>query len=710
MKLKFILKLGAISSLAVPLVTAVSANEENNANNSTNSGENTNNNTTNATNENNNVATNSGTTDNSGTNNNTNNNTNTNNSETNNSQGENNTQPPTDFNKVKELQKTNVEGRLPQIIDSIIEKITQESKEIERINQTEPSVENLSRLAYEKNVINYLKNNKDQIVADPANKLNVIFPYILSNTEYKNANITYDEENYTPVIVRDESPYNYSKVPDTDVSGNVQVDNETGTVKNTYDEKTILNTTNSYLDSLSSEWQDIFLNKDDFPKYNKDEKVFNVKDNGDLELVLPQGYNSWNDYIAEKISKRSLKFDLKQNQEFNANQKDPVVIPPVTEVEPTEEDPGIQLNVRSENIPRLSPIISADYLTYNNQGIINLFNSNQETFNKSIVFFSNPILTVIDYKVVSLKEENGKLIATVHIVNKLNNDSATYEKEVIRYKDWNYVMSIRIVNEAIAHAMSLYYNALGLDSNLNLNKLGNPKLSQAVFNQIFTAIQTINSNDFVTITKHFINMLKNQTVGVSNNNSNNPLVTVENKVLSDMIKDTFTLSIHNQTISRYTYFKYLSATYKNLYSAFTKKVTSDNKEIVDKNFKSFGFNIDKVNDAVNQLLYLILGLDKIDQSDNFNFTHFSEYTNQLAKVQKQFLNLAILTQDKEIDKNTEAEAKPFREAYQSLILSAQSDVETTNNAILIAMGSILGVILVASIALGALSIMKKKKN
>lgn len=44
--------------------------------------------------------------------------------------------------------------------------------------------------------------------------------------------------------------------------------------------------------------------------------------------------------------------------------------------------------------------------------------------------------------------------------------------------------------------MQYYYNALNIKADLDLSVLGNRNLSIAVFNQIFLAIQTINSSQF----------------------------------------------------------------------------------------------------------------------------------------------------------------------------------------------------------------------
>ncbi|TNK91096.1 hypothetical protein C4M96_04560, partial [Mycoplasmopsis pullorum] len=127
--------------------------------------------------------------------------------------------------------------------------------------------------------------------------------------------------------------------------------------------------------------------------------------------------------------------------------------------------------------------------------LINLLNTNSTIFNQDAIFFFNPILQNISYRVIELREDqNGNLLAKIQLTNNTNNTQTTYERTVTKYNDSKYVQSLEVASNAINQMMQYYYNALNIKADLDLSVLGNRNLSIAVFNQIFLAIQTINSS------------------------------------------------------------------------------------------------------------------------------------------------------------------------------------------------------------------------
>lgn len=259
--------------------------------------------------------------------------------------------------------------------------------------------------------------------------------------------------------------------------------------------------------------------------------------------------------------------------------------------------------------------------------------------------------------------------------------------------------------------MQYYYNALNIKADLDLSVLGNRNLSIAVFNQIFLAIQTINSSQFKILQDALIQDQKNNTTIKANNETFTNELTNEN--LISLMADLFTNSIHNQTISRLSYFSYLTSTYREIYNNYLKQLKDVQlNELITKNFALLNLNIENLNKAINSLPLLILDLDRINSENNFDQEQFKAFNTKLALLQQQFLNLAVLTQNKTLDQdNLEQESSQYLKAYNDLIIKQNLTSNATSTTTLITLGVVIAVLIVSVITLSIMnSTTKKQKN
>ncbi|TNK89946.1 hypothetical protein C4M96_04945, partial [Mycoplasmopsis pullorum] len=95
---------------------------------------------------------------------------------------------------------------------------------------------------------------------------------------------------------------------------------------------------------------------------------------------------------------------------------------------------------------------------------------------------------------------------------------------------------------------------------------------------------------------------------------------------------------------------------------------------ITKNFALLNLNIENLNKAINSLPLLILDLDHINSENNFDQEQFKAFNTKLALLQQQFLNLAVLTQNKTLDQdNLEQESSQYLKAYNDLIIKQNLD-------------------------------------
>ncbi|MFV9451408.1 MSC_0620 family F1-like ATPase-associated subunit [Mycoplasma sp. 4463] len=609
-------------------------------------------------------------------------------------------EPVANFPETKEMQKNIFNEKLPLVLEEFIKKLELEVADYEKQNLAEPNIEHLKRITYYKKFVNYLKTQKDQIVSNPIeNGFNIIFPNLLTNETYKLGDITYFKNDFGPVMIGEAAPDNYEKVSAIDTEGTVAIPEEAKLINNQLTQSAILNQINSYIESLSSSWRDILLEKEDFPKYAKDEEVFKVlDDNAKLDLNVPKGVDSWDAYFLSVLNKRTMKFDIEKNKEFN-EVEEPTL--PILPEEKIEEDP-IVVSVAEENVPRLSPILTGDYINTSNSELISLVNSQNAKFNNEAVFFFNPLLKLLKYNVTGLREEGGKLIASITLTNTSDEKQTSYEREVTRYSDAQYAQSMQVVNNAIESSMLGYYDALGITKDLVFEKLGNRRLQEIVFDQIFVAVKIINNQQFSNIINDAVEYYKDVTF----KNDKGDLI---NLSLSEDSKDAFTNSIHAQTIKGRTYFNLLTTAYKDLYSEFSKQISvPEIKSVIEANLNSFNFTFSDVNEALSTLRDLILDLDRIEQVSTFKNQQFQTFNVKLEQVQKQFINLGIVTQNKNITNESENIRAQYQKAYNELILKENLQSTKNTNIVLITIGTLITLLLIGTIIISTLN--KKKAN
>lgn len=176
--------------------------------------------------------------------------------------------------------------------------------------------------------------------------------------------------------------------------------------------------------------------------------------------------------------------------------------------------------------------------------------------------------------------------------------------------------------------------------------------------------------------------------------------------------DLFTNSIHNQTISRLSYFSYLTSTYREIYNNYLKQLKDVQlNELITKNFALLNLNIENLNKAINSLPLLILDLDRINSENNFDQEQFKAFNTKLALLQQQFLNLAVLTQNKTLDQdNLEQESSQYLKAYNDLIIKQNLTSNATSTTTLITLGVVIAVLIVSLITLSIMNSTTKKQK
>lgn len=624
--------------------------------------------------------------------------------------GDNTNQPPEgeqpaqekpNYDELKSKQDETIKKSLETAIDGVVEAIDKEIKKENDIAKLPLSNEFLIKTAYYKKVVNYLKSNKEKILQNPYEYgLNVIFPKLLTEKNYFVASASLLDEYFSPVMVGEGSNLNYEVINKYE---NHKIENlEKDKVENEVGKEAIDGATKSYFESILSEFDRIFINADDLPKYSEDSKILNLQENSQYDIVLPENYESWDQYINKQIDKRFTLFDLKQNELFNKkDEEQPQPIPPKPPlIIPDEIVDAKEVEPQVENIPRLAPILTWNLIGKSKGEIIGAFNNNQELFNTHNAFFYNPLLTSFDYKITNLEEKGEQLIARINLSYKNDPSNSTeYEIEVKLPMDADEIKGKKVAIEALKNTFKLFYDALNLGENLEFENLGNPLISKAVFNQVFTGINLINENNFISLLNNIINENKSTT------SFNEEKQQLNNPDLSKNASEFFVKSLNNQTINNLNYFYYLSASYSQLLKKYVN-YAKENKTIILDNLKKLNLDSLNIDIAFNVLANYIAKLEKSALGPNFNFGTYKNYVMNLKVVQDQLVSLSVLTSNKELDTENQEETNKYKEAYNKLILNEPENTQE-NNVMYVVIGVIAGLVL---LGLGVNIVQNIKKN
>lgn len=244
---------------------------------------------------------------------------------------------------------------------------------------------NLAKLIYYENLINYFNSIKSDIATEYNNKYgwNIIFPFVFTkNKQTKTGTVQYNGKTFKTVSIGRTAPTDY--LPIVGDPENITYPEDSKLEINDKDSEGIIKILTKYFQQMLEQAQEIFLNPEDIPKYNKDTKlspsVIENKD-GKKEVVFkadpPSGYSSWEDYIRSKIIPRINEYDLSQNQEqTEQDQKElpPIAVPPdidnlpidqitvptpeVDDISPGPVKQAAILNTSVENVTQIVPLLN----------------------------------------------------------------------------------------------------------------------------------------------------------------------------------------------------------------------------------------------------------------------------------------------------------------------------------------------------------------
>lgn len=323
-----------------------------------------------------------------------------------------------------------VENSLNSFKDQITKTLENESLDN---NQKYNSIFYLQEIQkYFENKIKETNNYKDPTKLG----FHVIAPYLIAKfKKLKSGKVTYNGETYDNVVWAEQDKYNYSPF--------VENKEQTGEYENDYgEEERFSKFVNGYFETLSKEISEIILNEEDQPKLDVDYKITpKIDDKGRFYLEnsgpTDSNYKNWQDWIQKKIEKRFVAFDLKQAQKIideenpEELQQDPLeVIPGETDLsDPAGETSKIPESFNTKDLRNQKPWLTPEYVNKSNDEIIAAFNN--ESTKNDVFFFKNAAQSRINLKVTNLKEENGKLLASVELVDKIKSkptDNPSVEK------------------------------------------------------------------------------------------------------------------------------------------------------------------------------------------------------------------------------------------------------------------------------------------
>lgn len=593
-------------------------------------------------------------------------------------------QTPPDLNKVKQKQTQLIKDEFLKSLNKVQSDLINAINKINDLSPKPLSNELLVKQAYYKKVINYLDSNKDKIVENPsAYGFDFIFPSLLTSQDFYFGDIKYNNEDFTNLMIGKIAQNDYKITIPLHEGNEIKIENKELS-KNSISEDAILKTTQTYIENLAGEVEKIFVNSDDVPKLETDTE-FQLQDNSQYDLKVPNNYDTWDAYIKDKIQKRFLAYDLEQNQQFNEPEDQPqdptVPIQPVI-LDEDEVDP-LPFEVNLENVPRLSPTLNFDIQNLSNQEVVNLFKANEQVFNKKNIWWANPILSSFEYKITDLKVVNNTLTASVSLVETTNPSNSTqYEIAVQKYASQQENASYKLAFENFKKQYQMLLQAVGISDKLDYAASGNSKIAQSLFNQTFLAVKLIND-------KHFLEMLskvigsyeKNTKITLNNDTLEND---VKNDSLSQESKEFLTSSLTVQEINQYKFYNYLATQYENLYTDLLNQ-NAKNTQVIEQNFKLLNLDENRLKSAFKTLNTKIRKFKTIATENNLSFADYQQYTLELKDIHTSMLTIGTLTKNAPLQDSQSDEAKLFLESYNKLELNAPKTLNA-NDFIVIAFG------------------------
>ncbi|WGI37005.1 MSC_0620 family F1-like ATPase-associated subunit [Mesomycoplasma lagogenitalium] len=608
-------------------------------------------------------------------------------------------------------------------INDVLAKLEEEKLKLKNNNELEFKTK-LEKNYYLEILSNYLKTNKEKIIANPnAYNFNVIFPNVFSLKEnYKKGKVVFQNKEYNDVIF-DENDQLTNYLPLLGDGGRQEVSSEE---KNVFTKSEIETFISKYQDSLKEQLYSIIYNENDIPKINEkiflDPETISKNDGTSISALVsnpPENFKSWDEYIQSRYKDRYTAFDLEQNKTIdeeepsqNNNQKPEDKIDKLPEFDELDKltNPGEPFDTKTfiEKLPPLQPEFLAKYVNRSLDEILVLFESSPDS--ELFFFFNNPINTRYKYSITSIeKTENNNFLGTVKIQD-VNDPEIfrLYKTYLTTDTNYNFQKVYENYVSSIKNQFTKLYKAVQLDEKLDFDKLQNQNIKTKLSELIGVISKDLYyTQNFVSKQSNIINQgIKNIADKEINDNQ------ISN--LTDILDAQLLVSLKASRIKFMPLFSYLPEAYQeslNAYKEILKKEGNLNK--LQEKFAKYNADLVIINKLVNTLDKDISLIIKLANAKTFNIlSWYDEYINLLTKISGQFSVLRDLltneqpTEEKEMQ---ETQEKNFLAQYQLAHDYLKSE-KKSQNLFLVILSSILATASLIGISLSTNNYLKNKKN
>ncbi|MCR8966369.1 MSC_0620 family F1-like ATPase-associated subunit [Mycoplasma zalophidermidis] len=582
--------------------------------------------------------------------------------------------PDPDFYTFKDEANKQIANSIEKSIDVIIGFIKDNLNKLKNDNKTDYKIV-LSQTIYFNKLLTFFESNKQKIISDPDKYgFFITFPYAISREKkLGKGNVEFNGKKFENIVfgLSEDSKTNYERAID---KKSIKKDNEN---ENTVQKNIFQNTIKKYTKTFLSEVKNIVFNNSDILVVDKDFNLEYIKDSDGsassaLSIQIPKGFKTWDEYFIKKITPRFIEFDLKQNQEFIPQEikkpkspETPPQLPPLIPGKPALPTNPAITNASLDALPSLVPLLRSDYSSFSYEDLVEEINLKK----RDIFFFNNPINTRYVYNVeqiydnktakISISERKKPELKRIYTIgfNLENNRNSFVQK--IFYEQIS----------AIEETARKFYNAIGLDENLDYTKIRNSNLQNIVFGMVDQFIKLIYSPEFLQKQNESINYW------ISKMNNINDTYTIKNAkhdiinlFLSSVTSSSFN-SEHNWNAIAQIYDSFLSNDYPE-YFKFNNKTILKNFELMNSNYKqktnhTSNYDISVIDRFVDLISKNVYKTKALSNPTTFNLEKwYNSFTKQLGKVNTQFQYLSILSDSKTINEDT---YKNYSDAYEKAV-------------------------------------------
>ncbi|WP_412031334.1 MSC_0620 family F1-like ATPase-associated subunit [Metamycoplasma buccale] len=551
----------------------------------------------------------------------------------------------------------------------------------------------LEKIIYLQALIKFFKENKEQILAKPADfGLHVTFPYVLSqNKKYNIGKITYNNKTYDGVKIGNTEDSNYTKpvAPKGIITKEKEEDNFTS---NEDFSKVI----DSYVKAMLAEFSKIVYNEKDIPEIDKD-ITLDPNDSLGLAPSIPKGFSSWKDYIIAKIHPRFVEFDLNQNKDLGdpkpnnpANPSNPpAVTPPLV---PNQSQPG-EPKVSIDTLPILNPEVSSEYVYKDASSLSSFYTSASEEEKKKVFFFNNPINTRYKYEVAQLTSNGDTLTAVVTISDRVKPElKRSYTIENIKVENTEAKKARQTLYKSLIEMIQTQYKrlyeAMGIDDKLDYVRLGNQNLVSALYSMIDGAIKIANGEKFNKYEEQLLNQyIKYWKAGNSNQ-------TLTRQIANNAWYNALN-AMSSTTIDQKGYWYLLAKGFEYLYEEYKDAIRVNNRYLVS-NYKNNNLDMGVISRLLEKIGRDTFRLKSIASAHPLDIiSWYNEYIQAVKELKAQYILLSKIAITKQVMPNTD-DGKALKEAYNQ-VQNVLNNQNKNQNKFEIIFGSIL-------IAIGLLAI------